>query len=54
MLLQDGSRMHLADLQFKGIFDRLRLSFIWHDTEDVFRCKNLLDRHGDCLARDLR
>src|SRR2546425_4165126 len=45
--------MHLARLQFKGIFDRLRLSFVWHDAEDVSRFENLADRHGDRLARDL-
>ena len=45
--------MHLARLQFKGIFDRLRLSFVWHDAEDVSRLENLADRHGDRLARDL-
>src|SRR5438132_13601687 len=45
--------MHLACLQFKGIFDRLRLSFVWHDAEDVSGFENLADRHGDRLSRDL-
>jgi hypothetical protein len=31
----------------------LRLSFVWHDAEDVSRLENLADRHGDRLARDL-